>query len=305
MIKIKVPATSANMGPGFDSLGVALGLHNIINVSETDGGFTVVAGRDRRIVPGRENNLIYMAMNKVFEKAGYVPKGIRISQTNNIPTTRGFGSSSACIVAGMLGANVICGRPFDYREILDMAASMEGHPDNVTPALFGGFCTTVNDNGKISFTSNKLTYPIRFAIMYPDFSMATRDSRKVIPDVFSKEDVVFNISRATTFVSAMVSGKLDILKSACQDKIHQEYRKANIPGIENVFEKSYELGSYATYLSGSGPSAVSVIDAKNTDFETEMNKYFEENLNGWKCRVHTIDNVGAVVWESREDSNWR
>ena len=205
----------------------------------------------------------------------------------------------------MLGANVICGRPFDYREILDMAAAMEGHPDNVTPALFGGLCTTVNENGKIHYTSNKLTYPIRFAMMYPDYPMATRDSRRVIPDVFTKEDVVFNISHATTFVSALASGKLDMLKVACQDRIHQEYRKANIPGIENVFEKSYEFGSYATYLSGSGPSAVSVIDAKNTDFESEMDKYFEINLSGWRCKVHTIDNVGAVVWESHDDFNWR
>ncbi len=305
MIKIKVPATSANMGPGFDCLGVALGLHNTIQIAETDGGFTVVTGRDRRIVPGRDNNLIYMAMNVVFDKAGYVPKGIRIGQTNNIPTTRGFGSSSACIIGGMLGANVICGRPFNYNQILDMAAAMEGHPDNVTPALFGGFCTTVNDNGKINFISNKLTYPIRFAMMYPDYPMATRESRKVIPDMFPKEDVVFNISHATAFVSALASGKLEMLKAACEDRIHQEYRKANIPGIENVFEKSYELGSYATYLSGSGPSAVSIIDAENIGFETEMNKYFETNLNGWKCRVHTIDNVGAVVWESREGFNWR
>ena len=142
-------------------------------------------------------------------------------------------------------------------------------------------------------------------MMYPDYPMATRDSRRVIPDVFTKEDVVFNISHATTFVSALASGKLDMLKVACQDRIHQEYRKANIPGIENVFEKSYEFGSYATYLSGSGPSAVSVIDAKNTDFESEMDKYFEINLSGWRCKVHTIDNVGAVVWESHDDFNWR
>lgn len=300
MVTIKVPASSANMGPGFDSLGIALGMYNIIKVSETDSGFTVVTGKDRRIIPGNENNLIYRAMNKVFYEAGYTPKGIRISQQSNIPVTRGLGSSSACIIGGMLGANVLAGRPFTYEKILDFAAEMEGHPDNVTPALYGGFCTSVFENGTVYKTSTKITQPIRFAVMFPDYPMPTRESRKVVPDNFSKEDAVYNISHTALLVSALSSGKLDLLKFAAKDKMHQQYRMNCIDGVDDIFRLSDNLGSYATYLSGSGPTVVSLIDSDNKKFADEMNKYFVTNLSGWRCKSLVIDNVGAVVCESRD-----
>lgn len=298
MVRVKVPSTSANMGPGFDSLGVALGMYNTITVSETEGGFTVVTGRHRRIVPGNENNMIYRALNRVFDEVGYNPQGIRISQQSNIPVTRGLGSSSACIIGGMLGANVIAGRPLSYDKILDLAAEMEGHPDNVTPALYGGFCSAVYENGRVYKVSTKITEPVKFAVMFPDYPVATRESRKVVPDTFSKEDAIYNISRTGLLVSALMSGKLDLLKTACNDRMHQQYRKGYIIGIDGVFELAEKLGAYATYLSGSGPAVVSLVDSGNIEFIDGMNKYFENNLSGWKCRMLTIDNVGAVVCES-------
>ncbi len=298
MVRIKVPATSANMGPGFDSLGVALSMYNTITVSETESGFTVVTGRDRRIVPGNENNMIYRAINRVFEEVGYNARGIRISQQSSIPVTRGLGSSSACIIGGMLGANVIAGRPLAYDKILDLAAEMEGHPDNVTPALYGGFCSAVYEDGKVYKVSTKITDPIKFAVMFPDYPMATREARKVVPDTFSKDDAIFNISRTGLLVAALLSGKTELLKTACNDRMHQQYRKEYITGIDGVFHTAEELGAYATYLSGSGPAVVSVVDAANNGFAEGMNNYFANNLNGWRCRLLTIDNVGAVVCES-------
>ena len=302
MVRVKVPATSANMGPGFDSLGIAVSMYNTIELTETDGGFTVVTGREKRVVPVNENNMIYKAMNIVFNEAGYTPSGIRISQRSNIPVTRGLGSSSACIIGGMLGANVISGRPFKYDEILNMAAAMEGHPDNVTPALYGGFCTSVFDNGKVHFTTAKITEPIKIAVMFPDYPMPTREARKVVPDSFSKSDAVYNISRASMLVSALTLGKFDLLKVACDDRMHQKYRMSYISGAEDVFRVSYEYGAYATYLSGSGPTVVSFIDDNNKSFSANVNKYFENNLNGWRCNVLTVDNVGAVVMESHRDN---
>lgn len=300
MVRIKVPATSANMGPGFDSLGIALSMYNTITVSETESGFTVVTGRDRRIIPGNENNMIYRAINRVFDEVGYKARGIRISQQSSIPVTRGLGSSSACIIGGMLGANVIAGRPLAYDKILDLATEMEGHPDNVTPALYGGFCSSVYENGRVYKVSNKITEPIKFAVMFPDYPMHTREARKVVPDVFSKDDAVYNISRTGLLVSALTTGKLELLKTACSDRMHQQYRKEYITGIDGVFENAERLGAYATYLSGSGPSVVSFVDSANAEFAEGMNKYFENNLEGWKCRLLTIDNVGAVVCETRD-----
>ena len=135
-------------------------------------------------------------MKVVFDECGYTPSGISIYQNSSIPMTRGLGSSSACIIGGMLGANVIAGRPFSYGEILNFACAMEGHPDNVTPALYGGFCTSVYESGNVYHTSVKLDGKIRFAIMVPGYYVQTRRSRNVVPDMFSKEDAVFNISRA-------------------------------------------------------------------------------------------------------------
>ncbi len=297
MVRVKVPATSANMGPGFDSLGVALAMYNTITVSETENGFTVVTGKDKRIVPGNENNMIYRAINRVFDEVGYTARGIRISQQSSIPVTRGLGSSSACIIGGMLGANVIAGRPLTYDKILNLAAEMEGHPDNVTPALYGGFCSSVFENGTVYKVSMKITTPIKFAVMFPDYPMATRESRKVVPDSFSKEDAIYNISHTALLVSALAEGKLELLKTACNDRMHQQYRKEYIAGIDGVFENAERLGAYGTYLSGSGPAVVSLVEGKGSAFADGMNKFFENNLEGWRCRLLTIDNVGAVVCE--------
>ena len=297
MVRVKVPATSANMGPGFDCLGVAVGLYNSMEMSECENEFYVYSPRYNKYIPGKSNNLIYRAMNKIFDECGYKPKGIMLNQYSNIPVTRGLGSSSACIIGGMLGANVMSGRPFEYKQILNFAAEMEGHPDNVAPALYGGFCTSVMENGTVYHISNKITEPILFAVMYPDYPVATRDSRTVVPDVFSKEDAVYNISRATLLTSALCRGKLDILKIACDDRMHQQYRKGYITGMDDIFNISYELGAYCTYLSGSGPTVMSIIDKSNVDFSHKMNNYFANNLKDWKCTVLTIDNVGAVVCE--------
>lgn len=301
MVRIKVPATSANMGPGFDSLGIAVGLYNTIELTETGTGFTVVTGKEKREVPVNDNNMIYRAITAVFDKVGYNSDGVRISQKSSIPVTRGLGSSSACIIGGMLGANVISGRKLSYNEILDLAASMEGHPDNVTPALYGGFCTSVYDGGKVYYTSTKIILPLKVAVMFPDYPMQTREARKVVPDTFSKKDTVYNISRAAMLVSALSTGKFDLLKIACKDKLHQQYRLSYISGGEDLMNLTYDHGAYATYLSGSGPSLVSFIDSENDSFARNINNYCDNNLVGWKCRVVPIDNVGSVVLETNQE----
>ena len=299
MIRVKVPATSANMGAGFDCMGIALSLYNIIEVGIIEHGLEIID--DFPKISHNENNLIYRAVKTVFDKVGFTPAGIRIKQKSQIPATRGLGSSSACIIGGMIGANILSGRKLSYNEILNMAAEMEGHPDNVTPALYGGMCVSVKAGDEVKFKSMKLLPKYRFAVMIPDFYVATRKSRCVVPETFSKEDAVFNISRAALLVGALSTGDSGLLKTAVEDRMHQPYRTEYIEGMEEIFRKTYEAGSCGTYLSGSGPTILSIIDDETKDFKVQMEEYFKSTGQKWRCKVLTVDNVGTIVQHINEE----
>lgn len=297
MIKVKVPASSANMGAGFDSLGVALSLYSRMNIEEISSGLEIYTSNGGGFVPKGENNLIYRAMNVVFEKVGYTPSGIRISQNSDIPMTRGLGSSSACIVGGMLAANIISERHLSYNEIIHLASQMEGHPDNAGPALYGGFCVSVMTDDRTIVRSRKLKPNIKFAVMIPDYFVATKKSRGTLPETVPMRDAAFNISRALLFRDALASGDTELLKEGVKDRLHQQYRKAYVEEMDKIFEKTYSLGSCATYLSGSGPTILSVLDGGYKRFAEEMRRFFNENEHNWKCMILDADNVGAVVSE--------
>ncbi len=293
MIKVKVPATSANMGAGFDCMGIALSLYNIIEITKTESGLEIIDENSKGIQ--NENNLIYRAMDAVFEKVGERPLGLKIVQNSKIPRTRGLGSSSACIIGGMVGANALTGKQLSYGEILDMAVKMEGHPDNVTPALYGGMCVSAMSDEKAVFKSIKLNSKYKFAVIIPDYFVATKKSRGVLPESYAKDDAVFNISRAALLVAALASGDDKLLKTAVEDRMHQPYRKAYIDGMEEIFEKTYMAGAKATYLSGSGPTVLSILDDETKDFKVKMEEFFNESGNEWRCKVLSVDNVGTVV----------
>ena len=295
MIRVKVPASSANMGAGFDTLGVALSLYSRLEVEETESGLVIETKNAGGYVPTDKNNLVYRAMQTLFNEAGYTPKGLIIRQSSDIPMTRGLGSSSGCIIGGMLAANVISGRKLSYSDILDLAAGMEGHPDNVAPALYGGMCVSLSDNGHVVTRSIRLDPKIKFAVMVPDFFVATKKSRGVLPDYVPRRDASYNIQRASMLVYAMEHGDMELLRYAVSDKLHQDYRKSYIEGFDGIVKHSYECGARATYLSGSGPTIVSVIDSGYNKFTELMHDYFKANKHEWMCRVLDADNVGSVV----------
>lgn len=297
MIKVKVPASSANMGAGFDTLGVAVGLYNRVSIEEIEKGLRIKTVNPGGFVLQNENNLIYRAMQAVFDIVGYKPKGVRIIQKSAIPMTRGLGSSSACIISGMLGANAMSGRKLPYSEILNLAAKMEGHPDNVAPAMYGGFCISMMEGDRVITKSIKLDPKIKFAVMIPDYFVATRKSRGILPSKVSINDAAFNIGRASMFQTALVSGDMELLKYACEDRLHQPYRKNYIDGMDEIFDTTYQLGARATYLSGSGPTVVSIIDSNYDSFYKNISNFFKENSHKWTCKILSIDNVGTVVSE--------
>lgn len=297
MIKVKIPASSANMGAGFDTLGIALSLYNRMTIDEIPRGIEIYSGGSG-FVPKGENNLIYRAMDTVFQTVGYTPTGIRISQNSDIPMTRGLGSSSACIVGGMLAANIISGRKLTYNEIIHLASKMEGHPDNAGPALYGGFCVSVMTDNETIVKSRKLKPDIKFAVMIPDYFVATRKSRGALPETVPFRDASFNISRALLFREALAEGDMKSLRTAVEDRLHQQYRKAYIEEMDKIFARTYELGSCATYLSGSGPTMLSVLNRNYREFAEQMQRFFAESGHEWKCMILDVDNVGAVVAET-------
>lgn len=295
MIRIQVPATSANLGSGFDALGIALTLYNQVWMEESDS--VDITCRDDVVVPKDESNLIFWAAKRVYERCGRKLPGLRIVQLNNIPIARGLGSSSACIVAGILGANRLLGSPLSSQDLINLAAEIEGHPDNTTPAIEGGLAASAIEAGRVYSVSVPVSEKIRFVLFIPPFELKTEKARSVLPQQYSREDAVYNLSRSALMIASLFSGRLENLRVAVQDRIHQPYRAGLIENLDTVFRFSYELGSLGTYVSGAGPTIISLIDADNTEaFEKYAAQRLEEKgISGWQIMILNTDSEGARI----------
>ena len=188
MFKIKIPATSANLGAGFDALGLALTFHNFVNIAESD--HIEISSTDGLDIPRDERNLIYKSAKDLYNVCGKRLDGLYLEQTNNIPMTRGLGSSSACIVAGLVGANELLGKPLGDDDIVDLAAQIEGHPDNTAPALLGGIVTAVFDGKRVHWVKQEVFTSLKFVAVIPDFEMKTDEVRGILPKTISHKNFV-------------------------------------------------------------------------------------------------------------------
>ncbi|NSB16256.1 homoserine kinase [Clostridium beijerinckii] len=295
MITVRVPATSANMGPGFDTLGIALNLYNDFGFREIEDGLKF-NGMPEEFC--NEENIIYKAMKYCFDKAGYKIKGLEISEIKqDVPVSRGLGSSSTCIVGGLVGANEILGKKFSEEELLEMAVEIEGHPDNVAPALLGGMVVAIVDENKTYYDKIDVKSGIRFVSIIPNFRLSTEEARKVLPKEISLKDGVYNVSRAALMVACFSSGKYELLRYACKDVFHQNYRSKLIPGFEEVYNKSYELGALACYLSGAGPTIMAIIDEKDERFSNKLKEFLQIKGLEWNILELSLDNAGATIIE--------
>ncbi len=295
MIKIRVPATSANMGPGFDSLGIALDLYNYISVCETDSGLEIeILDETKKFLPKDENNLVYKCMCRVFDECGYRPKGIKLILENNIPVTRGLGSSSAVIVGGLMAGNAIAGYPFSKEKLLAMAAEIEGHSDNVTPAMFGGFTVNVFNKNKLNYVKHDLGDDLCFAAIIPDFPLATKKSRAVLPRLISHRDAAYNVGHSTLLATSLITGNYENIRTAIQDRLHQRYRRRLIPIMDELFRICYQHGALGVYLSGAGPTVVAIVKSSNKNFNAKVSHALSKKTNNWHLRMLNADNIGAV-----------
>ena len=294
MLKITVPASSANLGAGFDALGLALTLYNRVWMEEADGCH--IESADGVPIPTDETNLIYHTARVLYRRCGRPFRGLHIRQENNIPMARGLGSSSACLVAGLLGANTLLGSPLGPEDVADLAAELEGHPDNVAPALLGGLVTAVMDGGRIHTVSVPVSERIRFAVFIPDFELKTEAARAALPTEVTRQDAVYNLSRAALMTASLFSGSLQNLRVAVQDRLHQPYRFPHDPGSRADFYTAYELGAYAVAISGAGPSILAILDRENTAFPAlAEERLVRAGLAGWTVRVYDCANKGAEV----------
>ena len=295
MIRIQVPATSANLGSGFDSLGIALTLYNPVWMEEDDR--LTISCKDSVDVPKDENNLIYWAVKQLYQECGRKLPGLKLIQENNIPLARGLGSSSACIVAGILGANRLLGNPFSRSDLINLAAKIEGHPDNTSPAIEGGLVASAMEGGRIYSVSVPVSEKLQFAVFIPPFELKTEMARSVLPETYSRADVVYNLSRSALMTASLFSGKLENLRVAVGDRIHQPYRSGLIENFDNVFRMSYELGSLGTYISGSGPTIIAMVPRENMQtFITYAEGHMKEKgISGWEIRFLSVDSQGAQV----------
>lgn len=294
MIKIQIPATSANLGAGFDALGLALSYYNFVNIEESD--HIDIKSLDGLDVPCDETNLIYQSAKNLYNICGKKLSGLKLEQINNIPMTRGLGSSSACIVGGLVGANSLLGNPLSTDDLVDLAAQIEGHPDNTAPALLGGIVTAVFDGRKVHWVKQEVFTTLKFVAIIPDFELKTEKARACLPKEVSHKDAVFNLSRAALFSASLLTGKFENLRTAVDDRLHQPFRLPLIPGAEDVFDICYTLGAHAVYISGAGPTIMAVVDHSNEYFAGKLRFTLDTHgFEKWAVKELTIDNDGTKI----------
>ncbi|MDN5331746.1 MAG: homoserine kinase [Tepidanaerobacteraceae bacterium] len=287
MVEVKVPASVANFGPGFDCMGVAVNLYNFIEMEFSDVPKIEVYGEGQGKISLGEDNLVYRAARTILKKA-QIEKSLFIRLKNEIPLARGLGSSAACIAGGMMAANCLLGNPFSTEEIINFATEMEGHPDNVVAAIAGGFVISVKANDGVIYKKLSLPPLLKMVVAIPEFELKTERTREVIPKKVLMKDAVFNIGRTALLVAGICQGDFSLLQVATQDALHQPYRKSLVPGMEEILENASANGMVGCFLSGAGPSVVGLTLEGGEEGAGEfMVKAFEKK--GIKARYVILD----------------
>ncbi len=257
-VKVKVPATSANLGPGFDAIGLALQIYNELTLSVAEGSRSEVyiEGEGADSLPRDESHLSLRAAAALFKAAGLEPPPWKLRQFNRIPAGSGLGSSSAAIVGGMLAANAFLPRPLSREQILELAVEMEGHPDNVAPALYGELVISCREGRELRTVQVPTAPGLRLLVAVPDIALSTPAARRVLPQQLPREDAVFNLGRAAALIAALSAGKEEVLGWATEDRLHQPYRCPLIPGAEAALATARRAGTGGAAISGAGPSII-------------------------------------------------
>ena len=298
-VKVRVPGTSANCGPGFDCLGVACTIYNELELTllEEERLDIEITGDGAENIPVDERNIVWRSIQKLWERAGKAQdyKGGVIRMNNGVPLSRGLGSSATAIVGGLKAANECLGNPFTNRDLLQMATEIEGHPDNVAPAIFGGFTISIVRNGKPECFSLMPKLPLKLVVTVPDFFLPTKAARAVLPAEVPMKDAVFNIGRAAMLTAALCKGNKSFLRSVFDDALHQPYRAKLIPGMYDVFKAARAAGALGASMSGAGPCLIAFTVENADAVGMAMRDAFAKNNVKSQYHVFDIDGTGATV----------
>lgn len=310
-ISVKVPATTANIGPGFDCFGIALSMYNKVTIEElvypeTGLVINMLAGDNEKFssistIPTDKTNIVYKAIELLYNYVGQTPPDLKINIETNIPIAKGLGSSASVIVGGVLAANKLLGSPADEAALLSIANEIEGHPDNTTAAMLGGFIfSSVEDDGSVVYTKIDWPKEWKFLLCIPDYELSTQISRSVLPEKVDMSDAVFNLKRSAMFIEALHTKNPDLMRYALNDRLHQVYRSRLISGFNEIKDSlrhlPYVLG---TVISGAGPSVLVIYEDESDDNFEEIRSAVSSACQDIGVKVFVksidIDTQGAVL----------
>lgn len=295
-VRVRIPATSANLGPGFDALGLALALYNEVMAEEAGRVSVSVEGEGAERLAVDERNVIARGVSAAYEAAGRPFPGCRLRCVNRIPLARGLGSSAAAWVGGLVAGNSLMGSPLDRMTLLALAARAEGHPDNVAAALLGGL--TVACPVADGVRAVKLPVPGRLAwiVLVPAVTSATAEARALLPATVPRADAVFNVQRVALLLAALQAGRLDALSVALEDRLHEPYRLKLFPWIPEVAAAARKAGALGCVLSGAGPSVLAVAESAAAESVARaMGETLRRAEIEGSARVLAVDEQGAVA----------
>ena len=292
-VKVKVPATSANLGSGFDVAGLALTLYNTFTFELSEDGLNIKGCPEQFC---NENNLTYQAFKRAAEVCGLEYQGVNIECSGEVPYTRGLGSSSTCIVAGIVGAFAFKDKVEERQEILELATSIEGHPDNVAPAIFGGVTVSVMEEDNVLTLNIPVKHDYRFVALIPPFTLSTEQSRAVLPQILPRKDAIKNVSHLALMVASLINGYDEGLKLGFKDRLHQPYRGDLITGFDEimaVLEKDEQV--LGAYLSGAGPTIMAIIHADDRMGVVRIKEELGNLIKDWRVNKLELDNRGYIA----------
>lgn len=290
MVSVRVPATSANVGCGFDTLGIALNLYTTFTFEELDKGLEF-DGFDEKFC--NENNLVYVSFKQALKHLKKKVKGLKISIDCNVPVSRGLGSSSTCVVGGIFGAYALTDTPIDRKEIFKLASAIEGHPDNVSPAIFGGLSASCMVEDESLTIKYNIDDRFRFLALIPNFETLTEDARKALPKMIDRQDAIYTLSRLGMVLKAFENYDLSLLKKVMDDKLHEPYRRKLIHEYDNVRKVCEAVDSVCFMISGSGSTLLNIVEEKAN--AKLIAKKLSSLEYAWETILLEVDKEGTTI----------
>ena len=290
-ITVRVPATTANIGPGFDSMGCALALYNYITCEVLPAGKLVITGCPEQYQ--NEENLAVQGYRAVLSRLGLLNEGLSLNIRAEIPVCRGLGSSAALIAGGAAAANLLHGSPLPPAELLEVTNEIEGHPDNLAPAIYGGLPASLVEDGKPRTVKLPLSPTLRWVAAIPDFELSTHLARAVLPKEVAFVDAVYNASHAAVLAGALGSGDRELIAMALRDRLHQPYREKLIPEYNKVKTAAEQCGAIAFCISGAGPTLLALTD--EASFAAQFAEKCKRLEHRWNIMELAVDTEGIVA----------